>query len=227
MIFLQLCQKNKRNNNSGTAPLGQQPDAQLNDEASAHDDEDAEDQEDGEDEPVDEEEDAIDQTNKWQHFLQGITNLNEPLLDSLFSQAKLIGSCEQEIIEVSFPKDLSFFQEWLESMTKAWLPVLQTSLPQVKQLKPLFDGEVKSARVAQPASRQPIIPVAQKPRVAMQPQAQSYPQRAGGMQFTPKTKKVSLVVGLPIDVSDVEIWKKTNLILHHFPGTVTQMKENV
>lgn len=221
MILLQVCQKNSRNNNSGSAPLAQQAAVEAVAEDTVTDEDDDVD-EDEDDAPSDEED--ANPVGQWQQFLSSVATLNDPLLHSIFKQGEVI-QLKEGALEVTFPKELVFFQEWLSDTKVQWFAHLQHCYKEIKDFKPIFNGKTV-------AIKQPIVPA---------PKAVAVPQEKNGIpaaapksvpsRFAPSAfanrKKPALPIGDTIDVSNADTWRKSALLLAYFPGTITEIKERV
>lgn len=212
MILLQLCQKNKRrNNSSGSAPLVQQPIDGPVDENECEEEEDEEDQEDQDEMPVppaqDEDDEAQDE--QWVHFLNKVTQLNDPLLDSIFKQGT-VQSSHAAIVEISFSENLIFFKEWLDESRHKWFPLFQQTFKKSENLKVVFSPNESKKEI--PTQNSKIDETGSVQEMRMMPVIE---------QRSLAYKKTSNFARKKIDVSDASIWKKTNMVLKFFPGTVT------
>ena len=90
---------------------------------------DNESEEDGqtEDNEEDEQEDSEDALmSLWVNFLAEIDLINEPLLASIFKQGTVVSfDIAVRQLNVTFPKDLSFFHDKIQEMRASWLPLLE------------------------------------------------------------------------------------------------------
>ncbi len=222
MLLLQICYKNRSRNNSESSPLaqsaaGSNEQSYSNSEHALGDDE----NEDNEEQNENTDEDAHGYEKGWPTFIQRITELNDPLLVSIFTQGAPLKLDQQQLV-VSFAEKLLFFKDWLSDTKNIWLPVLRSLFPDVVDIKPVFVQD-------QGATDLPIKTVQQKDVVRVEeekimPEKHApFPARKQNFSFgIKKTAKY----GIAMDVSNSEEWKKTNLILRYFPGTVTEIKEN-
>ncbi|MBI2775038.1 DNA polymerase III subunit gamma/tau [Candidatus Dependentiae bacterium] len=167
--------------------------------------------------------------NRWHTVVIAIEKLDDPLLVSLFKQARFI-SFEQESgkLEVAFGKDFIFFQERIENTKAVWKPIIELSFGTNVQFCPSFiDHSVEIAAPKPVAPKQPM-PTAQQP--AQRPQAsQSAPAHQNQWQqrrnsYEKKTVKPTERVK-PFDVSDREQWKKAHRILETFPGIISEVQQ--
>ena len=157
---------------------------------------------------------------EWQLFLENIVSLNDPLVLSVFKQGSFIGF-KNETVFVSFPENLSFFNELLDNTQNGWKPLLSKSFGQDTKIEVSFDGQVKQVSTAQTKSEPQVItkPVMQR---AQAPAQKAYqPRKSYSQQQQPKR-----VYEKPVDVSDETKWKKANIILKVFPGTVTEVPKD-
>lgn len=213
MVLLHICYKNRSHNNSGTPPISASPFASgaSADEEESGDDEAAEDQEEG----VNPFNDA-----DWQQFITQLKELHDPILLSLFTQAKLKEKRSDGYLVLSLSQQLAFFKDILIESRAQWQPLLQrTCLGCVDIIAEFTEHEitqlVRAATVTQVSGNQPKQAVV--PRPAMIHKSNS---------FTYKQKKI-MTLGSPIDVSDTSQWPRTDQLLHHFPGTVTEIKKEL
>ncbi|MCL5876148.1 MAG: DNA polymerase III subunit gamma/tau [Candidatus Dependentiae bacterium] len=226
MILLHICSKNNRSrNNSESSPLAQAAPG-ADDVVDIQKDEG-----DGTEEISDEEESDTEDSHSyekgWPTFIDRLADLNDPLLRSIFSQGNPV-KVEQQQLLVSLPAKLLFFKDWLYDTKNVWLPVLQTALPDIIDIKPLFVEELVASDV-------PAVKVAAEITIDRQPQQRKSsatvsdkheavaPQKK---QFFSTSAKKTIQRGVALDTSDKEQWPQTNLILRHFPGMVTELKES-
>jgi len=158
---------------------------------------------------------------EWATFLEKVVVLDDPLVLSVFKQGVFIAHQAEEVT-VSFPENLSFFNELIENTANTWKPLLAEIFgPQVKMVVS-FNGQAKAMNVEQPKVEQ-TKQVAPSTR-PMPEQRQSYKQSFAQKRSFTKPKKKS--IERAIDVSDEVKWKKTNIILKVFPGTVTEIPKD-
>ncbi len=239
MILLQLCQHNDTQNNAGGSSAPQQAVAPMaqSEDVQDYDEEDDEFEDEEEEEEVDEALYQSDDNNdlKWTSFVTAVKTLEDPLLNSVFSQGTLIkfDSINHQL-DIEFSKDLAFFNDWLTQSREQWLPLLQKLFGQAIVFNPLFTGDTKVSTEKKiitqevvPKNVAAVNPVqkTQKPvHVQSQRTSKAYQpkgfQRRGYGAVRKKINKEPI-----IDVSDGSIWKKTNLVLHYFPGTVHEVRE--
>ena len=149
------------------------------------------------------------QDTPWQHCLKEIEKLHDPLLISLFSQ----GTDEKfdpqsKILEISFPKDLIFFKEWLENTKKLWQPLLDRFYGDETELRVQFNLVSTKDRPVKVASIPPVAPITPPASVHKVSSAVQKP----------------LPAGKPL-VPDAEKWQKAHLLTHLFPGTLTMLEK--
>jgi len=158
----------------------------------------------------------------WESFLGKIDSLDDPLISSVFKQGTDAQfNNNKEKISISFPKQFSFFEEWISSNKSIWEPLFKKICGKNVSLTPLFTLEkkiemqalVKTARSNNKttAQEQPAnnISATKKPQ-------QLYPSQ-GKYTMRSNTKNTSRV-----DISDVQQWQKANLLLRYFPGVVSE-----
>lgn len=231
MILLKICQKNSSDNSGSSNPSGDACASQNADDAiiihNDNDDEHEDEENDDEDEV-----DTTSQVTYWQNFLHTVQQLNDPLLNSVFTQGIYVNfDADNKKLTIQFSKTLALFKDWLDSSAKLWKPMLDKAFGAPIVFDPHFTLEQKSppeqkrimsvTHKAQPAS-------ASEPRPAAKAQTQT--NNYSKQPFTPYTpKKFSSQKESPnpkIDISDVTTWKKAHLVLSYFPGTIREIKES-
>ncbi|HEX2978158.1 MAG TPA: DNA polymerase III subunit gamma/tau [Candidatus Babeliales bacterium] len=166
--------------------------------------------------------------NRWHTVVLAIEKLDDPLLISLFKQARFI-SFEQESgkLEVAFGKDFIFFQERIENTKAVWKPIIELSFGAQVQFHPSFiDHSVEIAAPKPVAPKQPM-PTAQqsaRPQAAPQSAAPQNQWQQRRNSYEKKTVKPTERVK-PFDVSDREQWKKAHRILETFPGIISEVQQ--
>jgi DNA polymerase-3 subunit gamma/tau len=174
---------------------------------------------------------------RWANFVAHVEQLNEPLITSIFKQGTFV-QCNEEAktVEISFAKDFSFFQEWLDNSQSQWEPLLQSQFGQGYSLTALFaeGAAIKEQKPLSFGQRHENGQASQVPKSAASVSAISLkhsaqPQQNTGVKqnFVKKKQpeRVNTLRTTRIDVSDETIWKKTNMILKVFPGTVSEVHE--
>jgi len=218
MILLGLCQKDKKKTNGGdgSAPcaLGILPIV----EECSEDDEDDEDEDDDED-TEEEDEATINYDEQWLRFVTQVETLNDSLLSSLFKQARFIAyDTQTHKVSIELSKDFVLFKEWLDNSRETWQPLLRTIFPREAMLNAQFTGTHKIER-----DKKIVLPQEKTP--PQRPQEQS-----PAIQRHTNNNKTLVVAARKneerIDVSDERVWKKASMLLRHFPGVITEIREN-
>ncbi len=232
MILLSLCAKDskKNDNGDGSAPCalaipssdGQELDDEFEDEEEGDDSE--------------EEDEAIGYDQKWLTFVTKVASLNEHLVHSVFKQARFIEYvADTNRLSIELSKDFVLFKEWLNSTQSLWQPLLKELFSVNVVLDLQFTGtsskvEVQTKKfkseetvVAKPAAKQFTPSSATSVRTS---------SSDGGFRGTTrynnqKTTVTSVNKNEPrVDVSDENRWKTAAMLMRHFPGTVTEIREN-
>jgi len=147
---------------------------------------------------------------RWDQFLKKIDDCGEPLLSSIFKQARFEDLGESKI-KFCFTKRLSLFNDTIEQMKNKWQPVLFDIFGDGAQLEMAFVDDVKDVGndvktdVKKKSSDQRLAPVKQFRAVSV--------------------NRKMVTRGVKIDVSDKNSWPLTNKLLNYFPGTVLQLPE--
>ncbi len=235
ILLLQACQCNDTTNNSNTtpaAPLAPPSSTESTDEEEYEYV--VEEEEEIEEEEDEEEEAASPQLQhrstggkaKWNDFVNRIERLDDPLLSSIFRQGTFSGFDESaSTITVIFSKDFVFFNEWLDNSYKLWHPLLENVFGPSVVFSPLFTGERSEAKVSAQQVSHDNAGSAQHNELSQRTvqtgsrdSGMNSSKIASRYRVTKNIRAASAVV----DVSDVECWKKSNLLLRYFPGVVRE-----
>lgn len=236
MVLLQMLYKKNGNDDSGRSSLMQ---ASMPADEPELDDEEYEDSDEDEDEEEEEVQQVHQLTEKtriqasdtqglpaWDQFVAQIVETQDPLLGSVIKQALFISYDDgSHVVQVSFSKDLLFFKEYLDDAKDAWMPLLKKVYSDAVELHPRFDGPATVKTQPKAAVSQPVsAPQPQqseqkhaKPTAARKP---FHHGRSTARATAPLQTKESR-----IDVSDESQWPTATLLLHHFPGVITEVKE--
>ena len=239
MILLQMLYKKNSNDDSGRSSL-----AQVSMAAEDSEFEDDEFEDDDEQEDDDQEEEEVQQVSPllqtvergatdtyglpaWDLFAQAAAQYCDPLLGSVIRQGRFINyDAATQTVEVVFAKDFLFFNDMLNESSKTWLPMLQRSFGAPVTLKPRFEGMLADRVSAQPkAAAMPEITRQPRPAASQQTQQAHTPQRT---PFKPKSSSVSAPSHHKepvVDASDAAQWPTATMLMQHFPGTITEIRE--
>jgi len=238
MILLQMLYKKNNNDDPGRSSLAQ---ASVAADEPEFEDEEFEDEDEQEDE--DEEEEEVQQVKSleqpisvgatdthglpaWDAFVHIVAQQCDPLLGSVMKQGRFLSyDTASNIVDVIFAKDFLFFKDLLDEAHATWLPLLQQSFGAQVQLQPRFEGMVVDRVTAQPKTAVAMPDITRQTTRPAMPQQQS-PQRAS---YKPKTSSVSMPAhhkAPVVDVSDASQWPMATMLLQHFPGVITQVRDN-
>jgi len=233
MVLLGLCShKKKTDNGNGSAPCTVSVAPHDDDEIT---DEDDDEEEEDEDDDADEEEEMISDDQKWQRFISNVAVLNDPLLSSVFKQARFVSYTKDTChVAIELSKDFIFFKEWLDSSQHLWQPLLREIFASQAVLNTQFIGSQKVEISKKHKSDDTVVQAQSSPTIQHQHvQKTSLPSRSqeqfrGGSRYnTPKQNIVAVNRNeLRIDVSDENTWKKASMLMRHFPGVITEIREN-
>jgi DNA polymerase III subunit gamma/tau len=223
MILLSFCQKNKKKPDDGGSSV---PSVAATVSLSEKDQLEAEDDDTDDDEEEDDDQNgAVDFDEKWSLFVQKMGTLEDQLVGSLFKQARFLMYDQQSFkIVIELSKDFILFKDWLEDTQKMWQPVLRELFSSNATIEAQFTGINKIDRNSNKKISEDVVhqPVPKHPaRVASSPL----------VHHKEKTFPASKVVFAHqrnepiIDVSDESVWKIAPLLLRHFPGVITEIRE--
>ncbi len=223
VILLRICQKNESNSNSSTPVMAVT--ATASDSAELEAINEGEESEDAEDpEPAyDNENEAL-----WGKLVEKIEVLHDPLLSSIFKQGSLTAyDASSGILTIEFPKELTFFSDIIETTKVQWQPLFQAILSKKAEIAASFtkvNTVAAQPQVITPKS-QPVVKSVEprqttqaKPQAPAQYKQSSYNYRAGRTIINNEPR---------IDVSDASVWPQAQLLAKYFPGTFTQVREQV
>ena len=173
----------------------------------------------------------------WDTFLSTLDKLEDPLLSSIFKNGEVSTfDTHSGDLEVIFLKRFSFFQDSLKETESLWLPVLKEAYAQQVKFKPLFTKEgpvevkktiVSNVSISSSGDNQnKNMQTARTTQAKKNNNAKLYKPAFGGIKRTQRGNGRGNGIGKMIDVSDVVAWKKANMILKYFSGTVTEIQES-
>lgn len=212
MVLVELCYKNKKSidDNGGSAPcsLGvvsvveDIPSGDSNDEQSTDDV-------------------VINYDEYWLRVVADVAVLNDALLYSLFKQAQFIGYDSVSFrVSIELSKDLILFKEWLDNSQEIWLPLVCKVFSMNATLDAQFIGinKIGKDKIVVHHNKEKIshIPRSQEQQVRNENRYNNKIDSVGGMQKNESR----------IDVSDESVWKTASMLLRHFPGVITEIREN-
>ena len=163
----------------------------------------------------------------WQKFLTRLAEIHDPLVYSMMQQSYPTIEEEQQRITISFPKELSFFNDLLESTQGSWKPLLSEIFGTSVQINAVFCEKITS-RAPKPGtvtkSPQPSAPSEEKKE--SRPTAYASNGEYRSKKFFSKKPSAPFIPKEPVlDASDVAQWPHTNSLLSLLPGTVTIIQE--
>lgn len=147
---------------------------------------------------------------RWSQFIVKVEGLSDPLLSSIFKQAKFVsydGATSKLIIR--FTQEGGLFGDWLKETEAIWLNFLQELFGSKVNYSPVFQQE-QSATVPEK--------VKPKPEGVTPPVTQA---KSG----TPNKIVASAARRGPtyVNVTDKEKWKTANQLLETFGGTILEV----
>jgi hypothetical protein len=177
---------------------------------------------------------VISYENQWEKFVSAIELLNDPLLRSVFKQARfLLYHQETSNVTVESSKDFIFFKDWLENSQHLWQPLLQNFFSSQALLDIQFTGMQSVEIVKKYKSddniqlKQPSPVIQHKEKIATPPRPQE--QFRGNNRYSgqkPYTPSKQLYKDESrIDITNENVWKKASMLIRHFPGVITEIHE--
>lgn len=145
----------------------------------------------------------------WQSFLNEIEQCDDPLVFSIFKQAKIKNiNDNSNYIELNFSRDLFFFKEWIDSTTNVWRPIFKKYFGSEKELNLIFDGEqVNTQSDKLVVSKRAETPIEEKTNINK--------KSTGIIKNNNNNKEIQ------VNLSDIKDWPKVGMLIKVFPGVVS------
>ena len=247
MILLSLCAKDskKNDNGDGSAPctlaVAVSDDEEVDDEF----------EEEEEDDDSEEEDEVVSYDQKWLKFVVKVASLNDPLVHSVFKQARFIEYVSNaHHLSVELSKDFILFKEWLDSTRSLWQPLLREFFSVNVILDIQFTGTSSSAKATEDRRQTEVQikkikndeenrrderiiskqqkPIASKQQSSFVKASENKQQFSAGARYSNQKATVASINRneVRVDVSDENRWKKASMLMRHFPGVITEIREN-
>ncbi|HSC25368.1 MAG TPA: DNA polymerase III subunit gamma/tau [Candidatus Babeliales bacterium] len=160
---------------------------------------------------------------KWLNFVAKIVLLNDPLGCSIFKQARLVSyMLDTYSVIIELPKDFILFKEWLDNSQLLWQPLLRECFTSQAVLNVQFTGTQK----VEISKKQKNDVYDKKQSAQPSIQEQPYSNNVKRYSMHKASTKIIPADALHMDVSDEDTWKLASTLLCHFPGVITEMREN-
>jgi DNA polymerase III subunit gamma/tau len=241
LMLLKICERNGNlpEDNQGTpiAPASLSP---ITDEEEEDEDEEDLEEDDEEEEIIDEgktitnplelrivhHDKNVDE--RWGLFLNKIQHIDDRLIVSVFTHAVEARHNQDTVsLVVVFPQNFAFFEEILQQTRATWITFLQELYGKSVIFIAEFTAPSSSMKQSSPTTqeRKTITPVqSMQPTVVGTddvPTKQNVSKKSytsfTKAPFTSKSLPQGKVLKTPVDI---QMWPKTALVLHYFPGTV-------
>lgn len=165
---------------------------------------------------------VIDNVGEWQQFLTLLqAEVNDKMLSSFFSQITSHSyDAQAKTLVVTFLSDHIFFKDVLEQQKDTWLPLAQQVFDVTDSAIVLqFDGRQTLEEKKKPKNKELSASKEKKILVIEGSPAEqkSINKPANHVSYPKKRSSLSAQV---LDVSDPNLWKKTQIVLKYFVGTV-------
>jgi len=141
----------------------------------------------------------------WNKFIESLSVLNDPLINSVFTQAQFISfnNRSNEVV-ISFSKKLIFFKDMLDNAQNFWMELLRKAYNQDVKLQITFNESIVEPKINGNTNNINTIPSnIVKPKDEMS-----------------VTNKQNLS-----EYKDDSKWEFANSLLKKFSGTITEIKE--
>jgi len=213
MVLLRLCARfntDSSNDGGGASPAVQVAAATPDNAADVVSDELEEEDEDD----IIEEDDA---SVRWGRFIAEVEGLSDQLLVSIFKQVQsheFDATAKQ--IKLTLPTDFALFGDTVAEGAAQWQPMVDKIFGTGVKISCDFSGQARPRVVPTQETAAPAA--VQGPAVGTGSSVNGrQPARSATHARTRQT-------AARVDVSDVQRWPNTNLVLQHFPGVVMEME---
>jgi DNA polymerase III subunit gamma/tau len=160
----------------------------------------------------------------WQGFLAKITEIQDPFLLSIFTQAKFIKQdSEKKVVVISLSNNSTFFTDKIKDSENLWMAAFKQAFDgytgfnfQVSKNPPPSPTKPSSIHTTTP-DRQINRPTTPPP-----PPRGGYAPTVRKQGFSSRGKNFENVEY--VNISNIEQWPKANLITKYFPGKIRKGK---
>lgn len=231
MILLQLSvqQRSTEGNDSGSG-FSSMPGIVSPTVSDVGEDDECEDQDDDQEEEQ-EDDDLAHFDRRWATAITQITDLGDPVLTSVFKQAQFKSYDQSSAkLELILNRRFTFFQDHLDATKANWYKLLQEQFGSSLICDFQFTGVEKEPSVKKVEAVAVALPLpSQKKEQSKQQDGRQYNTKQTGrsdaFSFSRYNNKNKQHLGPILDVKDKELWKKTHMLLQHFPGTVHEIQQ--
>jgi DNA polymerase-3 subunit gamma/tau len=234
MILLQLCQKKSRKgdgNNSGLASQTPATSVGVRSQTVRPIEEESEGEE-------DQEEDNESNDARWGAFVNGLEALQDPLINSIFTQARFnTFDIQSGKLELAFSKEFVFFNDWLNDTKQSWLPLLQKQFGANVSIQPLFTLSAPKAHVANSLDSASALAAhgtslsveSKQPTSERATQKTPYPQRSNSNSYQGSYARKSAEQLVPRGrvMQPQDLGEHAHMLLKYFPGIITEISESI
>jgi DNA polymerase-3 subunit gamma/tau len=152
----------------------------------------------------------------WQQVCREVTTHNDPILQSIFQQAR-VRSVANGTVTISLPNVNPFFQNKIQDNVAIWQPILKKYYDNCTQLVMVARGATPEKKtVHKPAVNIPVPKSTPRPSPQQQQSQAPWQQRHAQKpkRYTPR------VQGKPLLLTDEtkDKWPSAHLLSTHFPG---------
>jgi hypothetical protein len=180
---------------------------------------------------------AKDDSAEWSQFIERVgAGVKDPVVQSIFKQAFFVSfDAQEKQVQVEFLKDLAFFKDIVQGAKASWQPlleecfgagvVLKSQFSLARQTQPMHKVTKDAVPEKNSVQAKAPIPVVQKEQRSYATQ-QAQRQQQYRASVKPATARMPYMNEKSIDVSDENMWKIAPMLLRHFPGTITEVREH-
>lgn len=166
---------------------------------------------------------------RWQAFMSQVSELSDPLLQSIFKQAHFEAYDEklQEVI-VLFDREANFFTDWLQDTRTTWSGLLEKAFGQSVNLKPIFGGAKQEPKhvVVRPTVNVSVVQKQAEKKTVSESENMRSGQSGSYRKSAAPAAAQDMKKELAIDVSDGEKWQKAHLLKELFGGSIVAIQED-
>jgi hypothetical protein len=181
---------------------------------------------------------VIDYARQWQKFIDRIVCINHPVISSLFKQSRFISYDNKEKkVSIECAKDLFFFNDWIETTRTLWEPLctelffdsitldVRFTGKQNFSDKNTLDNHIQQRDISSNPVKTPT-PEKAKSYIKTTIHGTSSESYHNKQSYKKKVQSPQYNNEITLNISNAIEWPIGSMILKHFPGIITEMREN-
>lgn len=158
----------------------------------------------------------VKEKNEWDFFKEEIKTNNDPILNSIFSQAKYkIYDKENSKVLITLGQNFTFFKSIIDDNINIWLPLLNKVYGKQVSLELNFQPNESAVN--------PMLVKSSAENFTEKPVVKNFNNNFVNSQTRITDQQVKQ--GNRIDVSDKSKWQSANMLLDSFPGIIEEIQD--